>query len=220
MSNQPSTQPGPQHGGADLSRMPAAQPGFHRFRLGDIECFALSDGGIPMPSPPGQDASLQGPGGPAPMLLPLSCLLARLPGGGAVLMDTGFGAGAAFAGQPMPSVGRLSESLAGAGARLEDISAVLISHVHPDHVGGMYRGDGAQTYPNATYHTGAEELVFWSREPLDLSQAVSPPPFKARMAEAAKRMLGFAGDGLRTFRAGEEVLPGIGTMLLPGHSPG
>lgn len=36
---------------------------------------------------------------------------------------------------------------------------------------------------------------------------------------AAKRMLGFAGNGLRTFHAGEEVLPGIGTML-PGHSPG
>lgn len=187
----------PKHGPGVL-KSAIEQPRFHRFRLGDIECLALSDGGIPMPSPPGQDASSQGPGGSAPMLLPLSCLLARLPGGGVVLMDTGFGA----------------------GARPEDISAVLISHVHPDHVGGMYRSDGAQTYPNATYHIGAEELALWSREPLDLSQAASPPPSKARMAEAAKRMLGFAGNGLRTSRAGEQVLPGIGTMLVPGHSPG
>lgn len=87
-------------------------------------------------------------------------------------MDTGFGAGAAFAGQPMPSVGRLSESLAGAGARPEGLSAVLISHVHPDHVGGMYRSDGAQTYPNATYHIGAEELAFWRWEPPSVCSAL------------------------------------------------
>ena len=33
-------------------------------------------------------------------------------------------------------------------------------------------------------------------------------------------MLGFAGDTLRTFKAGDEVLPGIGTIALPGHAPG
>ncbi len=194
----------------DFVALPGAQPRFHRFQFGEIECIALSDGGIPRPPVPGQDL----------VLLPLSCLLVRLPGTGLVLMDTGFGLNPMSHGQPLRTVGRVPASLKAAGISPAEINAVLISHIHPDHVGGMYGSDGAKLYPNATYYVGAEELAFWSQEPLDLQWTASPPPIKIQMAEHAKRMLGFAGDTLKTFRAGEEVLPGIGTILLPGHAPG
>lgn len=199
-----------------------AQARFHRFHFGEIECIALSDGGLPMSRPHAQEAASPNSetGGDGPPLRPLSCLLVRLPRTGLVLIDTGFGLNPVVGGTVLRTVGRLPASLAGAGVAPEDIDVVLISHIHPDHVGGLYGDDGAKLYPNASYHVGAEELAFWGRQPLDLSGTASPPHVKEGMANAAKRMLGFAGDTLSTFRAGEEVLPEVGTMLLPGHAPG
>ncbi len=208
----------PQAATVDPAALPVSQPRFQHFRVGDIECWALSDGAMVRPAPPPQ------PGAPPvaapPVMIPLSCLLLRTPANGLVLIDTGFGADATVGGHKLTSVGHLGASLEAAGFAPADIDAVLISHVHPDHVGGMYRGDGTKTYPNATYHVPSEELAYWSRDPLDLSEAQSPPHIKTGMEHAAKRMLGFAGDTLQTFEAGEEALPGIGTMALPGHAPG
>ena len=192
---------------------PRTQARFERFHVGEIECCALSDGAIVRPMPHGS------PPGP-PFYVPLSCLVARVPGSGLVLMDTGFGTDASVGEQRMQTVGRLAASLAGAGIAPEDIDVVLISHMHPDHIGGMYKADDSKVYPNATYYVGAEELAFWSKDPLDLSQAASPPHIKTGMAQAVRRMLGAGDDTLRTFKAGEEVLPGVGTILLAGHAPG
>ena len=190
----------------DPAAAPEAQPRFERFHVGGIECLALSDGGLPRVVPPGSGAAT---------LLPLSCLAVRLPGSGLVLIDTGFGAGTM-----VRSVGHLPESLAAAGIAPGDVDVVLISHMHPDHIGGMYKPDGSQTYPNATYHVGAEELAYWSQDPLDLSHLTAPPHIRKGMEMAARRMLAAGGDSLRSFRAGEEALPGLGTLPLFGHAPG
>ena len=77
-----------------------------------------------------------------------------------MLIDTGFGTEATVGGKPTRSVGRLAASLAAAGFSPEDIDAVLISNMHPDHIGGMHRGDQTKTCPNAAYHVAAEELAF------------------------------------------------------------
>ena len=197
----------------DPSSLPDAQPRFEHFRIGDIDCYALSDGAMYRPSPMGQVTS-------DPAMVPLSCLLVRLPGNALTLIDTGFGIHEVGAGPGPSTVGHLTTSLAAAGFRPEDVDVVLISHLHPDHVGGMYDAEGRQIYPDAVYHMAADELAFWSRDPLDISQAASPPPIKVEMEEAAKRTLGHAAGTIRTFRAGDEVLPGLATMPLPGHAPG
>ena len=137
-----------------------------------------------------------------------------------MLIDAGFGPNPVVGGHFMPSGGRLQISMAQAGFAPEDIAAVLISHMHPDHIGGLYKDDGTRIYPHATYHVPAEELAYWSRDPLDLSQAASPPPVKTEMTQVIKRFHRLSGDELRTFPAGEEALPGLGTMLLIGHAPG
>ncbi len=205
-----------------LSPTPASTPAFagtearfYQHRIGDLEVVALSDGGIPVPRPPGTRGTADF------VLRALACLLIRLPSeGGLVLIDAGFGPAAKRAGLPLPTAGRLLASLSAAGIAAEDIGTVLISHIHPDHVDGLYDDDGVATYPNATYRVGAEELAFWSQQELDLSWSPSPPPFKAEMLATAKRLLGFAGNTLQTFHAGQPAMPGIETMLLPGHTPG
>ena len=188
---------------------------FARFRIGDVEAVVLSDGGVFVPRPPGV------PGLADTVLRPLACLLLRLPGAsGLVLIDSGFGPVAKRAGEPLPTAGRLLASLGAAGIAPKEISTVLISHIHPDHVDGLYLDDGTPTFPNAAYRIGAEELSFWSDDRLDLSWSPSPPGFKAEMLAAAQRLLRFAGSSLQTFRVGEPVLPGIDTVALPGHTPG
>ena len=137
-----------------------------------------------------------------------------------VLIDTGFGIEPSVNGNVLRTVGRVPASLAAAGVTPDQVGAVLISHIHPDHVGGLYGRSGEKLYPNATYHVSAEELAYWSRDPLDLSAVASPPPIKQRMAETAKALFSAAGNTFKTFRAGEEVLPGIGTIPLFGHAPG
>jgi glyoxylase-like metal-dependent hydrolase (beta-lactamase superfamily II) len=206
--------------------LPGAEPRFYRFNVGEFECIALSDGGMPVPRPPaGYDMLPSLP--PMPqipaglILLPLSSLLVSLPGVGNVLIDTGFGSNPGMFGSgPARPVGHLVASLVAAGVPPEDIDVVLISHLHPDHIGGMYSDDGKKLYPNAVYYAGAEEIEFWSKDDLDLGFTNTPPPLRTSAIEAAKRMLGFAGDTLKVFRAGEDVLPGIGSISLPGHSPG
>ena len=209
---------------ADPARSPApasafpmagSEARFQRFRVGAMDIVVLSDGGIPVPRPPGA----AGAGGI--ILRPLCCLLVRLPGpGGLVLMDAGFGPHAKRAGQSLPTAGRLLESLADAGVAPGDIGTVLVSHIHPDHVDGLYDDDGTAIFPNATYRVGAEELAYWSQPNLDLSWSPAPPPVQAEMLATAKRLLGFAGNTLQTFRAGEPAMPGIDTIPLPGHTPG
>jgi glyoxylase-like metal-dependent hydrolase (beta-lactamase superfamily II) len=204
---------------ADLSE---AEPRFYRFSLGAIDCVALSDGGIPTLRRPDPSALPTGPDNPpAFTLLPLSILLVRLPASGQlVLIDTGFGAEPIMGGGPAHTVAKLSKSLDLAGFKPDDIDVVLISHMHPDHIGGMYTPDGTKRFPKADYYLGAEELAFWNQEPLDLSDVESPPAIKEQMTEYSNRMLAQARGDIRTFRAGEDVLPGVQTILVPGHSPG
>ena len=155
------------------------------------------------------------------MLRALACLVLRMPNTGKlVLIDAGFGPDAKRAGKPLPTAGRLQGSLAGAAIAPGDIDIVLISHIHPDHVDGLFDDDGNKIFPNASYHACVQEVAFWEQDDPDLRCSPAPPPIKAEMIKASRRMLDFAADTLELFHAGEDAIPGIGTMRLPGHTPG
>ena len=94
-------------------------------------------------------------------------------------------------------------ALAAAGYAPEDITVVVITHMHGDHIGGLMN-DGAPTYPNARYVTGQVEYDAWaSRE---------NERFEANMRPLAEKT-SFLADG-------QDVAPGITAVAAFGHTPG
>ena len=196
--------------------LPGSEARYHRFRVGDIECVSLSDGAIRVPMGPpeaGKPMQLR--------LVPLACLLVTMPQTGqVVLMDSGFGYNAERLGKLLLSDGRLAESLSLAGISPESIDAVLVSHLDPDHINGLFHDDGSRTFSRATYYVPEEEIAFWRRDPVDLNDSPSSEASKQDRRRASGRLLQLAGSTLEIFRAGEEILPGVISIALPGHTHG
>ncbi|MFQ6115833.1 MAG: MBL fold metallo-hydrolase [bacterium] len=80
---------------------------------------------------------------------PYTCLLINT-GRYQVLVDTG-------AGGLVPSTGNLLQNLRMEGIDPEDIDTVIITHGHPDHIGGNTDSEGKPAFPSARY-------VMWKHE--------------------------------------------------------
>lgn len=117
-------------------------------------------------------------------------------GGERVLFDTGLGQGG------------LQRALAAAGVAPEDIDVVVITHMHPDHIGGLMK-DGAPAFANARYVMGATEYDFWSA--MEAGNRVGDLVAKNVTPLAEKTT--FIDDGAR-------VASGITAVAAHGHTPG
>jgi glyoxylase-like metal-dependent hydrolase (beta-lactamase superfamily II) len=108
--------------------------------------------------------------------------------------------------------GHLVERLAQAGYRPEDIDVVVITHGHPDHIGGLTAG-GKPIFANARYVFGAAEFDFWKRgENVREARKFNRELF----VQIALPLAGRASF----IKPGDEVVPGIGAVDAAGHSPG
>jgi len=63
-----------------------------------------------------------------------------------------------------PTVGRLPANLAAAGYAPEQVDRIILTHMHPDHIGGIIDRLGARVFPNATLHANEADWSFW-RDP-------------------------------------------------------
>lgn len=118
-----------------------------------------------------------------------------------VLVDVGVGP-RPFAppGIPAPHDGVLLESLRAQGVSPEDVTDVLLTHLHLDHIGWV-SADGAPVFRQATYRVAAQEL-----------DVAAPPPVTELMAPVH--------DRIETWDRDATVLPGIDVRLAPGHTAG
>lgn len=186
----------------------AAIPDIHAFRIGALEATALRDGEIvfrpsdketsPWADVAGVTAVLTAAGqADGQVHLPIQPLLVR-DGDRVVLIDSG-------AGGQMGTEGRLLASLRAAGVEPGQVTDVLISHAHGDHVGGLAGADGRLTFPNAVIRMSAPEWEF----------------ARAGAAEAgAGPLLAAITPKVETFAPGAQVTPSIKAVALAGHTPG
>lgn len=114
----------------------------------------------------------------------------------------------------LPVGGHLIESLRLAGYTPEMIDVVVITHCHPDHVGGLIR-NGAAVFSNARYVCGEDEYNFWST-----TKNLSGNPGIARRVRVMRDNVMPLAPKTTFIKNNGDVLPGIRAIPSPGHTPG
>jgi len=131
-----------------------------------------------------------------------------------VLFDTGNGSLSAEYDQlkgRLPA-GNLVVRMAQAGYKPEDVDVVVLTHGHPDHIGGLTKG-GQAVFPKARYVIGAAEFDFWNKgENIREARKFNRELYVKIVVPLANRA---------TFiKPGDPVVPGITAVDAFGHSPG
>ena len=137
-----------------------------------------------------------------------------------MLVDTGAGDLGSHAAQVFPGLdhstsvtGLLLENLRSSGVEPSEIDTVIITHAHPDHVGGTLNDRGVLVFSNAHYLISGEEWAYWNSD----DATTKAPPF---MVDAARRNLEPLKDRLTLVEDASEAVPGVRAIATPGHTPG
>jgi glyoxylase-like metal-dependent hydrolase (beta-lactamase superfamily II) len=201
---------------AGAPQIKSQAPGYYRVMLGDFEITALSDGTFELPA-----QTLNTPKANSAKALTRSFLNESVEtsvnaylintGSKLVLIDTG---AAKLLG---PTLGYLVDNLKAAGYRPEQVDEILITHMHPDHVGGLMAG-GKVAFPNAIVRADQHDADLW----LDRANLEKAPQQRKGLFQGVMASLGpyVAAGKFKPFSADTELLPGIKAVAAPGHTPG
>ncbi len=194
--------------------------GVFRSRIGKYQVTALYDGTLQVPQDVflGEDRqvisnTLQSGGmGLAEDLVPIPVLAFCLQSEDeTILIDAGLGAVDAFG----PGMGLMSGALAAANTQPDDVTAVVLTHAHPDHIGGMLTG-AAPTFANARVVISEAEHGFWS----DAGVMAQAPDEAKGFFQLAQATFAAYGDRLELVSSDTEVLSGMRFEAASGHTPG
>ncbi|HWU56088.1 MAG TPA: MBL fold metallo-hydrolase [Rhizomicrobium sp.] len=193
------------------------QPQAVTFRVGNLSLVSLHDGKWNAPndaSKLGMEVGIEGvkalmtaAGAPTDQLpYSFSQLLVRL-GRRTILIDTGHG--------PLVA-GLLVSSLAAANVSPAEVTDILITHSHYDHIGGLVDKTGHSAFPNAKIHMSAAEWSF-----VRSGGVASTRNFEGRRYVLEPKPVAEVVKGqVITFAPGDTLFPGITSVALPGHTPG
>ena len=127
-----------------------------------------------------------------------------------VLFDAGSGPGF------MPSAGAIVDSLDAMGVAPEDVTHVIFTHAHPDHLWGVLDDFDDPLFFEAEHMISQAEWDYWS----DPDTVNTIGELRASFAVGAARRLGAIAEQMTFFSDQDEVIPGVLAHLTPGHTPG
>lgn len=183
-------------------------------QIGDFSITAISDGYLGasldlLTNIDPMDASRlqQDAGVSDPSSIHINCYLVR-GRGRTILIDAGAGGFKQWG-------GKLIANLARAGVQPNDIDTVLLTHAHPDHIGGLLDASGEAAFPDAQLIVHQREVSFW-KDDGNLSRASE----RARGNFLfARKVFDQYRENVRMF-TDNQVLPCISAMPLLGHTAG
>ncbi len=116
----------------------------------------------------------------------------------------------------MPTAGRILDSLDAIGVQPTDLTHIVFTHAHPDHIWGVLDDFDDRLFPGATYFMGRTDWDYWwNPETVNtIGEA------RTAFAVGAKRRMEAIEDLVQLFDDGDEILPGIAAVSTPGHTPG
>jgi len=127
-----------------------------------------------------------------------------------ILFDAGSGSGF------MPSAGDLVDTLAALDVVPDDVTHVVFTHGHPDHLWGVLDDFDDLVFANASYMIGQREWDYWT----DPDTVNTIGEERASFAVGAARRLAALKDQISFFSDGQEVLSGVMAHATFGHTPG
>jgi glyoxylase-like metal-dependent hydrolase (beta-lactamase superfamily II) len=194
--------------------------GFYRYKVGDIEVTAVYDGIWRKPHDPAfiKNASVDDTKAALAkaglttefMPIPLTVIVLKI-GDKHIMVDAGSGVG-----QWQANATNLPANMKAAGIDRSQISTILVSHFHPDHVWGlMEKGTNAAVFPNAELIVNGAEYLWWT-DPARVEKLA--PGRKA----AGKRIADVfpTWKNWKLVQDDAEVAPGVRLIATPGHTPG
>lgn len=208
-------------GGGALAKAPklgTQTPYWHRFVVGDAEITVISDGPLPLGDPSGTFTGVPKEDvkkmlvdnfmNPDSVVLEQNSPVVNI-GDKLVLFDTGMGTSKMFG----PTTGQQQQNLAAAGIKASDIDAVVCTHAHIDHIGGLVGADDKPLFPNAQVYISQADYDFWTDE------GKLGSGLKDFVLHARKNLMPVK-DRLVFIKDGQEFLPGIQAIAAPGHTVG
>jgi glyoxylase-like metal-dependent hydrolase (beta-lactamase superfamily II) len=192
------------------------RPAVYRVKLGEFELTTILDGAIQFDGPAGtfgvnqQEADVKKFA--SDNLLPENKLENSFTpvivntGRDVILFDTGNGAGR------RPNAGKLAATLDIAGLSADQVSMVVITHCHGDHIGGLMES-GKPAFPKARYVIGQAEYDFWSHK----DRLTGPTEANGKLVQSNVVPL---AEKMTFIKPGDDVVTGITSIDLSGHTPG
>lgn len=203
---------------ASAALVPARAWSATELDLGARSLVTLSDGHLELPPdfifgllPPAEAEAVRAAHGigAGPLISPCNVTLLR-DGTNTVLFDVG--AGPDF----MASAGRLHEALGLLGLAPQDVTHVVFTHGHPDHLWGLLDEFDEPVFSEAQHFMGGAEFSYWT----DPATVDSIGAARAVFAVGASRRLDVLADTITLIEDGDSPIPGITARLTPGHTPG
>lgn len=211
-------------GGNPIPQKTISNPYVYRFAIGEFEAWSISDGygtfkqGVTNKMwPPADHAEMSKALAflgerPDDMTLYVNILLLRKDKE-VILVDAGFGP------QKNPTWGWLANAMDSIGIAFADVTHVMLSHSHMDHIGGLASG-GKILFPNAAVHVLREELEFWRGKDPDFSKSHRTDDIKG-MIRNVRGSFDTLQPNLVIHRDGDQILDSSITILAaPGHTDG
>ncbi|WP_170400892.1 MBL fold metallo-hydrolase [Ruegeria arenilitoris] len=184
------------------------------FSVGERQVIALSDGHFDMPSdmflgtPEGLRAQLGNPTRIA------ANTYAHRAGERTFMFDAGAGTSDSIT-RAFPTASKLPDDLNAAGIAPSDVTDVVITHMHPDHVGGL-AVNGQAAFPNARIHIAAAEWKFWNA----CDFATTGPEALRPMIAAVQSLSKTVESNVILHNGAADLGEGVSVIPAPGHTPG
>ncbi len=203
---------------AEAPMVKTQAPGYYRTMVGDFEVTAISDGTVKLPmlklltnAKPGVVAKALKAGFLNETVETSDNAYLVNTGSKLVLIDTG------AAGLFGPTLGNLLTNMQAAGYKPEQVDEIYITHMHPDHVGGLM-DKATMAFPNAVLRINKMDTDYWLSEAnLKAAPEVAKGFFQGAMASVNPYV---AAGKLKIFEGNTDLVPGVRAIAAYGHTPG